>query len=156
MTPSLQRIVERLNSLPVLVIDRAWEIVSWNPLGAALVGDPSGWTGGERNIIWRRFAGLPGRVVGDSEEDAILDVEMVADLHDALGRYPEHPELQALIADLQAASGRFSELWQARPARSTQPIARRWSIRRSGASPSTATCSRSTARTCAWSSTRRS
>ena len=68
------------------------------------------------SIIWRRFAGLPGRVVGDSEEDAILEVEMVADLHDALGRYPEDPELQALIAELRAASERFSELWEARPA----------------------------------------
>jgi transcriptional regulator with XRE-family HTH domain len=115
MTPSLQRIVERLDALPVLVIDRAWEIVSWNGLGAALIGDPSAWSGRERNIVWRRFAGLPGRVVGESEEGDLLEGEMVADLHDAVGRYPEDPELQELIEDLRATSARFDELWRARP-----------------------------------------
>jgi hypothetical protein len=36
---------------------------------------------------------------------------MVADLHDAAGRYPGDRELAAMISDLRVASTRFAELW---------------------------------------------
>jgi MmyB-like transcription regulator ligand binding domain len=49
---------------------------------------------------------------------------MVADLHDALGRYPDDAGLSRLIADLRAASPRFATLWEQRP------VARRTSDRK--------------------------
>ena len=39
----------------------------------------------------------------------------VAELHEALGRFPNDQFLVSLIEDLRAASDRFAELWQQRP-----------------------------------------
>ena len=40
---------------------------------------------------------------------------MVAELHDALGRYPADESLSSLIEDLRAVSPRFAELWEQHP-----------------------------------------
>src|SRR3954464_5349216 len=34
VTPSVQRILDRLGDTPVMVIDGAWHVVAWNPLAA--------------------------------------------------------------------------------------------------------------------------
>ena len=115
LTPGVQRVLDRLTDVPVLVVDDAWHMVAVNPLGAALLGDPTGRSLRERNILWRHFTGEPSRVVRSAEEDADLEAEAVADLHDALGRHPSDPDLRALIDDLRAASPRFAELWDQRP-----------------------------------------
>jgi transcriptional regulator with XRE-family HTH domain len=109
LTPSVQRVLDRLSDVPVLVADAAWDIVAVNPLAAALLGDPSG------NILRHHFTGAPSRVVRAPEEVADFEAEAVADLHDALGRYPDDPDLRALIDDLREVSDRFAELWERRP-----------------------------------------
>ena len=40
---------------------------------------------------------------------------MAADLHDALGRFPDDQYLNELIEDLRELSPRFAELWDKRP-----------------------------------------
>lgn len=116
LTPGLQRILDRLADVPVLVLDAAGTIVAWNGHAAALVGDPGDRRGRERNVPWMHFTGAASRVVRDAADDAAFEAEMVGDLHAALGRHPEDPELRELIADLRAASPRFRELWEQRPA----------------------------------------
>jgi hypothetical protein len=37
----------------------------------------------------RQFTGLPSRVVRDEHETAEAEATMVAELHDALGRFPQ-------------------------------------------------------------------
>lgn len=113
--PGVQRVLDRLADVPVLVLDAAWHVVAVNPLGAALIGDLTGEPLRERNIIWRHFTGGSSRIVRSAEEEADHEAEAVADLHEALGRYPGDPGLRELIADLQAASPRFAELWDQRP-----------------------------------------
>jgi hypothetical protein len=115
MTPGVQRVLDRLDDVPVVVLDAAWTVVAWNRLAAALSGDPSEHAGRDRNIVWRYFTGGSGRMVRDPEEDAAFEAEAVADLHAALGRYPDDPDLGSLIADLRRASQRFEQLWQTRP-----------------------------------------
>jgi transcriptional regulator with XRE-family HTH domain len=115
ITPGVQRILDRLGDVPVLVLDAAWHVVAVNPLAAALLGDLTREPLRERNIIWRHFAGAPSRIVRSAEEEAAQEAEAVADLHDALGRYPADPVLRELIDDLRAASPRFAELWEQRP-----------------------------------------
>jgi transcriptional regulator with XRE-family HTH domain len=124
LTPGVQRVLDRLTDVPVLVADAAWHVVAVNPLGAALLGDLSGRPLRERNILWRHFTGAPSRVVRTPEEDAQLEAEAVADLHEALGRHPDDPDLRALIADLRAVSPRFAELWERRPV-ATRPSDRK-------------------------------
>ena len=116
LTPSVQRIVDRLSDVPVLVVDAAWTIVTWNALAAALLGDPSEGSGRDRNVLWSYFTGGLSRVEQTAEEAELFEHGAVADLHAALGRYPEDEQLRSLVADLRKASARFDELWRARPA----------------------------------------
>lgn len=115
LTPGVQRMLDRLSDVPVVVLDAAWDIVAVNDLAAALTGDESAGRGIERNVLWRHFTGAPTRVVRSTHEDMGLEVDAVADLHAALGRYPEDPVLLERIEQLRAVSPRFEELWAARP-----------------------------------------
>ena len=115
ITPGVQRMLDRLSDVPVIVIDAAWDIIAVNPLAAALLGDESAHTGRERNVLWRHFTGAPSRVVRTPEETAAMEEESVADLHAALGRHPEDPVLRERIRQLRAVSPRFEELWSSRP-----------------------------------------
>lgn len=115
VTPSLQRLLDRLADVPVIVVDAAGEIVAGNPLATALMGDNSGASRRERTLAWRHFTGLPSRVVRDERETEEAESTMVAELHDALGRFPADEHLGALIADLLEASPRFADLWLRHP-----------------------------------------
>jgi hypothetical protein len=99
----------------VIVVDKAGEIVASNPLATALIGDLSGATRRERNIPWRHFTGIPSRIVRTAEEQEEAEAAMVAELRDALGRFPEDEHLNALIGDLLELSPAFVELWEQRP-----------------------------------------
>jgi hypothetical protein len=114
VTPSLQRLLDRLGDVPVMVVDVTGEIVMANRLAATLVGDLSGLPRRERNIVWRQFTGAPSRIIRSDRETSAVEAGMVAELHEALGRYPADDELASLIADLRA-SPRFAELWDERP-----------------------------------------
>ena len=115
LTPGVQRVLDRLGDVPVMVLDSAWTLVACNPLAAALLGDPSGLSGRERNVVWRLFTGRPGVVVRSEQEREAMAVEAVADLHATLARYPHDPELLALIDDLRTVSEHFARLWEERP-----------------------------------------
>jgi transcriptional regulator with XRE-family HTH domain len=115
LTPGVQHLLDRLSDVPVTVLDASWELIAWNSLAAALLGEPSARPGRDRNLLWRYFTGSRGRVVRSAEEAAAFEVEAVADLHAAVGRYPAEPLLRSLVADLCAASERFASLWDARP-----------------------------------------
>lgn len=84
-----------------------------NPMYAALMGDPSGLRGFERNGVWRNFLGAPGRVRHTPEERRAFEAAMVAELRSTASRYPADPQLRRLIAELRAGSERFAELWDA-------------------------------------------
>jgi transcriptional regulator with XRE-family HTH domain len=115
LTPGVQRVLDRLADVPVVVLDPSGQIVAVNPLARALLGEVQDGSPREQNIPWRVFTGGPSPFVRTPEEHAALEAEMVADLHDALGRYPADRELRSLVEDLRAQSQRFRELWEERP-----------------------------------------
>jgi transcriptional regulator with XRE-family HTH domain len=117
LTPGVQRVLDRLADVPVTVVDASWQQIAANPLAAALFGDLSDAPPRERNILWRHFTGLPSRIVRTPAEDDVMEAEAVADLHDAVGRYPADERLRALVDDLREVSPRFAELWEQRPVR---------------------------------------
>ncbi|HWM07702.1 MAG TPA: helix-turn-helix transcriptional regulator [Solirubrobacteraceae bacterium] len=114
ITPGVQRVLDRLADVPVLVVDAAWHVVAANRLATALLGDLSGEPPRMRNILWRHFSGAASRVARSTEEEAAAEAESVADLRDALGRYPDDEGLRSLVDDLLRASPRFAELWEKR------------------------------------------
>ena len=74
ITPSLQRLLDRLADVPVMVIDAT------------------------RTIPWRHFSGISSRLERTPEEHAEAEEAMAADLHDALGRFPDDQYLNELIS----------------------------------------------------------
>jgi transcriptional regulator with XRE-family HTH domain len=111
ITPSIQRLLDRLTGTPVAVYDAAWTLLVANPACAAVIGDPSGWRGFERNRVWRHFLGPGPRARRTPESLRASEVAMVADLRAASARYPADQQLRRLVAELHSKSARFAELW---------------------------------------------
>ncbi|MFE6800723.1 helix-turn-helix transcriptional regulator [Streptomyces sp. NPDC057681] len=108
ITPSVQRMLDRLTGTPVAVSDATWTLLLANPLYTALMGERHG---DERNAVWRNFLGAAGRVRHTPESLSALETAQVSDLRAAAGRYPQDQRLRRLIAELRAHSDRFAELW---------------------------------------------
>ncbi|MGC9665238.1 helix-turn-helix transcriptional regulator [Planosporangium sp. 12N6] len=105
-------LLDRLDDTPAYVIDAKYEILAWNQLAAALLGDPSRWPPGRRNMIWNLFAGeCSATALADPQGSAFAD-ECVADLRAAAARYPEDPGIHHLIARLRATSREFVRRWE--------------------------------------------
>jgi len=114
VTPTAQRMVDRFRNAPVAVAVHTaiYELVLWNPLWAALFGDPSSQTSLERNVAWRYFQGsIP--VTHTLEDDEAYARDLVGHLRTAVGRYPDDPELPQLIDRLLEASPDFARRWRA-------------------------------------------
>ena len=111
ITPSVQRLLDRLTGTPVAVYDATWTLLLANPPYAALMGDPSGWRGHERNGVWRHLVGPGSRVRQTAREKREFEAALVADLRVAAARYPADRRLRRLVAELRADSARFAELW---------------------------------------------
>jgi transcriptional regulator with XRE-family HTH domain len=107
----VQRIVDQLDGAPLCVCDAAWTIITWNPLFAAVIGDPSEWRGRDRNIIYRHFVAPGDRVVQTPEQQRDFRIAMVTDLRASLARYPHDTDLRALIDELRGRDADFARLW---------------------------------------------
>jgi transcriptional regulator with XRE-family HTH domain len=108
---STLRLLDRLTDLPALLLDAKGDILAWNALAAALLGDFSAWPLIQRNIAWQRFLGDGGRVASDPDEDDQTAAEAVASLRAVAARYPDDTGLNRLLAELHARSPRFVRLW---------------------------------------------
>jgi transcriptional regulator with XRE-family HTH domain len=111
VTPSVQRLMDRLTGTPVAVFDAIWTLLTYNPMWAALMGDPSALRGDLRNVIRLHFLGTGGRVVHTQDQEAEFETAAVADLRAATASYPDDARLHRLVADLRAGSAKFAGLW---------------------------------------------
>lgn len=114
LTPVVQRLLDQMAGTPVSVYDAAWTLIAWNAMSAALLGDPSGLSGRDRNVLWRHFTGLPDRVLHTPEQEARFEMAAIADLRAATVRYPADAGLPSLVADLRNLSPRFARSWDSR------------------------------------------
>ncbi|WP_166979392.1 helix-turn-helix transcriptional regulator [Paramicrobacterium fandaimingii] len=113
ITPSVQRILDRLSNTPVAVYDAAWTLVTANAPYNALMGETTAWRGIERNAVWRNLVGPGNRAVHTPDEKADLETQLVADLRLTAARYPADRRTRQLVSELSAQSPRFVELWSA-------------------------------------------
>lgn len=111
ITPSVRRILDRFEDVPVIVIDPAWTIVEANGMAEAML---SPHLAGE-NAARRQFLG-PQWVDRDPAESDRFERDIAGDLHIQLARHPHDPALKDLIAELRARSERFGRLWADPPA----------------------------------------
>jgi transcriptional regulator with XRE-family HTH domain len=112
VTPSVQRILDRLAHTPVAVYDATWTLLLANPPYDALMGPTTTWRGIERNSLWRNLVGPGTRAVHTAEQRAEFEAGLVADLRLTAARYPADRRLTQLVRELAAASPRFAELWE--------------------------------------------
>ncbi|MFF4256816.1 helix-turn-helix transcriptional regulator [Streptomyces sp. NPDC001663] len=113
-----QSIVDLLHRLPqaaAFVLSASHEVIAWNDLAAALMEDFSALSRRDRNLVRRAFLGPHregGRLYGvsDAEEFARSSVQH---LRATAARYPDDPEVTALVEELRAGSEEFARLWAA-------------------------------------------
>jgi DNA-binding XRE family transcriptional regulator len=108
LTPSVQRMLDRLRATPVAVFDAAGTQLLANPMYVALMGEHHG---DERNAVWRNFLGAPGRVRHTPESLHTLRVSQVAELRAAAIRYPADQTVRRLVTELRSRSELFAQIW---------------------------------------------
>jgi transcriptional regulator with XRE-family HTH domain len=107
------RLVDQLGAVPAAVYDICWNPVAWNPLWAAVNGDPLSRPARERNMMWRVLVGLPTRVRRSAAETRRVQQALVGDLRARWGQRPHDDRLAAFVGDLSAASDQFRVMWEA-------------------------------------------
>jgi transcriptional regulator with XRE-family HTH domain len=112
ITPSVQRLLDRLANTPVAVFDATWTLIVANAPYDALMGPTTSWRGIERNSVWRHLVGPGSRAVHTPEQKADFEAGLVADLRLTAARYPSDQRLKQLIRDLATQSPRFEKLWE--------------------------------------------
>ncbi|GAA3666086.1 helix-turn-helix transcriptional regulator [Microbacterium marinilacus] len=111
IAPSVLRLLDRFEGIPVAVYDGLWDLVIANAPYDALMGATTTWQGLERNALWRNLLGPRGRVVHTEQDRDDLVTGLVADLRLTAARYPGDPRVARLVSRLRAQSPRFVELW---------------------------------------------
>ncbi|MFC9437365.1 helix-turn-helix domain-containing protein [Nocardia sp. NPDC057030] len=115
LSAGARRLVDRIESTPVCVLDASWTVVGWNRAWETLACGVPSLDRREGNIPWRVFVGQGHQVTRSPEEQARFQRLLVAELQAASTRYPADEDLASLIADLQRASPTFAELWASTP-----------------------------------------
>jgi transcriptional regulator with XRE-family HTH domain len=108
--PHVARLLERMPDTAAIVTAATYDVIGWNPLAAALLGD----LGDRPNLARRRFLNRE-EVLTTGHED--FGEIAVARLRAAADRYPQDPGLRSLLAELRAGSDEFSAIWDTNPVR---------------------------------------
>ncbi len=109
LNPVLQEILDHQGSYPAYLLNRSWDVITWNRAARQLFGDFAAMPDQERNLIWYMFARPDTRplVVNWEERAQRLLAEFRADT------YPYHAEawFVGFVRDLAQASPEFAEWW---------------------------------------------
>ncbi|MCO6003995.1 helix-turn-helix transcriptional regulator [Actinoallomurus purpureus] len=109
--PGVLHLLDRLDDTPAMVCDATYEVLAWNAMAAALLGDFSRLPPGERNLILRFFTDSKARARHDADGARRFARESVADLRAAAALYPHDAGVRRLVERLRAASPEFRGLW---------------------------------------------
>jgi transcriptional regulator with XRE-family HTH domain len=113
--PGIQRLAARLADVPIGVFTASWTLVWWNTMWTALHGDPSMLPTVERNLARALFGSDAAHaslfpIQSERGQDA-FEASIVADLKDAVSRYPADTQLDRLVQELRAGSDAFAHHW---------------------------------------------
>jgi transcriptional regulator with XRE-family HTH domain len=115
--PSVQRLVARLGEAPLAVFSASWDLLTWSPLWAALLGEPIRTASERANLLRAHFVSgslspLGDCVVERSGRADAFGASLVADLRRVRGRYPDDASVSTLVDDLLESSAEFARLWE--------------------------------------------
>ncbi|HYZ57370.1 MAG TPA: helix-turn-helix transcriptional regulator [Streptosporangiaceae bacterium] len=108
--PYVAGLLHRMPETAVVVTAASYDVIAWNPLAEALLGNLRA----RPNLARRRFLFRDQVLTTGHEEFGEI---AVARLRAAAGRYPRDAALAALLAELRAGSAEFSEIWATNPVR---------------------------------------
>lgn len=112
---SIQRLAARLGDVPIGVFAADWTLVWWNGMWRALFGDPTELPPAERNLARALFGTGPAhaalRPLRSERGEEAFATSIVADLKDAVSRYPADARLDRLVQELRETSNAFAHLW---------------------------------------------
>ncbi len=113
ITPGVQRMLDRLDEMAVVVFDAIWDLVAWNPLGAALVGDLEALSGRDRNLVWRQFNGGVSRFRRSDSYNARFEAlwaRRPVAMRTASRKTIDHPEVGPITVDCDVLSVQGNQL----------------------------------------------
>lgn len=108
--PEVRGLLAAMSGVPAYVLGRWLDVLAWNGLAAELLGDPGSLPPGERNMARMVFLHDGARKLYPQWEEKAAEV--VAALRMDAGRWPEDPDLCALLRDLDR-SAEFTRMWAA-------------------------------------------
>ncbi|MFF2775983.1 helix-turn-helix domain-containing protein [Streptomyces sp. NPDC058052] len=109
--PRLRRLLDDLGTTPGIVLGRRMDILAWNPLAAALVGDFSSIPEKNRNYIRMLFTD-PGMRELFADWTNVAHT-CVAQLRMEAAKDPGNPRLAALVGELSVRDADFRRWWAA-------------------------------------------
>ncbi len=113
--PAVQQLIDAMEGVPACVVGPRLDVLGWNRLSLALLGDFSALPRDRPNLARHVFLDPAARDLYDDWAAKAADV--VGYLRRDAGRCPEDPELASLIAELSLRSGEFRRLWAAHEVR---------------------------------------
>lgn len=108
VNPQLQRLLDDLASIPAMVLGRQTDVLAWNEMGAALVGDFGQIPEKDRNYAKMIFSDRMRGLYADWEAAARI---AVAQLRMEVARDPDSPTLVALVEELSERDADFGRWW---------------------------------------------
>ncbi|MFE0045805.1 helix-turn-helix transcriptional regulator [Streptomyces albireticuli] len=113
--PAVQHLIDAMEGVPAYVMGRRLDIIGWNRMACALLGDFSAVPAAQRNMAWQLFLDPGTRDLYVEWERKAADI--VALLRLEAGCYPDDPGLCALVGELSVKSEEFRSLWAAHDVR---------------------------------------
>ncbi len=112
VAPALQRVLDRLDDTPALIISSLGETLAQNALAVALLGDHSVFTGPSRSAIYRWFTDPAERDHYPVADQSRQSRALVASLRAGYGAAGEGSRAGELARTLERISPEFHELWE--------------------------------------------
>ncbi|WP_267243073.1 helix-turn-helix domain-containing protein [Streptomyces sp. PR69] len=111
LRPALQQLLDAMDTVPAYVLGRRLDIVGWNRMARALMGDFAALPARQRNMAWIVFLDPNARDLFVDWEGKAKDV--VSFLRMYAGCSADDPLLPGLIGELSVKSEEFRTLWAA-------------------------------------------
>ncbi|MEU0230123.1 MULTISPECIES: helix-turn-helix transcriptional regulator [unclassified Streptomyces] len=109
--PGLSYLLDSMDGVPAVVVGRRLDLLAWNRMARALLGDFAAWEPHERNMARMVFLDPNARSLYLDWECKATEVVSVLRLY--AGCYPDDPLLLALVGELSVRSEEFRSLWAA-------------------------------------------
>jgi transcriptional regulator with XRE-family HTH domain len=113
ISPGMLRILDRLHDTPAEIVNELGETLRQTPMGIALTGDATRFTGMDRSLGFRWFTDPAARAAYPPEDQVLLSRVYAAGLREIVTVRGRGSRAERLADVLYARSDEFRDLWDA-------------------------------------------